>query len=99
MHRQTHMRKRRNFDPVFRGRVALEAAKGNRTLAEISSEFKVHKNLIVIWKKELLEKLPTLFQKENNEDLKEALEKNDDLYKEIGKLKMEVDYLKKKLLI
>ena len=93
------MRKRRNFDPNFRARVALEAIKGTRTLSEISSEYKVHVNLIIKWKKELGAKLPSLFQKTNNEELADALGKNDELYKEIGKLKMEVDYLKKKLLI
>lgn len=93
------MRKRRNYEPAFRGRVALEAVKGNKTLAAIASEYKIHPNMIVKWKKELVEKLPTLFQKPDNADLKEAQERNDELYKEIGKLKMEVDYLKKKLLI
>ncbi len=93
------MRKRRNYDPSFRAKVALEALKGNRTLSEISGEFKVHPNMIVKWKKELVAKLPTLFQKPDNSELTEAQEKNDELYKEIGKLKMEVDYLKKKLLI
>jgi len=93
------MRKRRNYDPIFRARVALEALKGNRTLSEISGEFKVHPNMIVKWKKELVIKLPTVFQKPDNAELAEAHERNDDLYKEIGKLKMEVDYLKKKLLI
>jgi len=93
------MRKRRNYDPSFRARVALEALRGNRTLSEISGEFKVHPNMIVKWKKELVAKLPTLFQKPDNAELVEAQERNDELYKEIGKLKMEVDYLKKKLLI
>jgi transposase-like protein len=93
------MKKRRNYDPNFRARVALEAIKGNRTLSEISGEYKVHPNMIVKWKKELVLKLPTIFQKPDNAELSEAIEKNDELYKEIGKLKMEVDYLKKKLLI
>jgi transposase-like protein len=92
------MRKRRNFDPNFRARVALEAIKGTKTLSEISAEYKIHPNMIVKWKKELVAKLPTIFQKQDNSELAEAQEKNDELYKEIGKLKMEVDYLKKKLL-
>jgi transposase-like protein len=89
------MRKRRNFDPNFRARVALEAIKGTKTLSEISAEYKIHPNMIVKWKKELVAKLPTIFQKQDNSELAEAQEKNDELYKEIGKLKMEVDYLKK----
>ena len=92
------MKKRRTYDPNFRARVALEAVKGTRTIADISSEYKLHPNVILKWKKELVGKLPTIFQKPENIELLDAIEKNDELYKEIGKLKMEVDYLKKKLL-
>lgn len=74
------MKKRRNYDPIFRGRVALEAVKGNKTLAAMAGEYKVHPNMIVKWKKELVEKLPTLFQKADNGELKDALEQNDELY-------------------
>lgn len=74
------MKKRRNYDPIFRGRVALEAVKGNKTLAAMAGEYKVHPNMIVKWKKELVEKLPTLFQKADNGELKDALEQNDKLY-------------------
>lgn len=93
------MRRRKNYDPNFRARVALEAAKGTKTLSELSGEYKVHANLIVKWKKEMLQKLPSLFQKADRHEIEEAMEKNDELYKEIGKLKMELDYYKKKLLI
>ena len=93
------MRRRKNYDPVFRARVALEAVKGEKTLASLSSEYKVHANMIVKWKKELLTNLPNIFQKPDSSVADELSEKNDELYKEIGKLKMEVDYLKKKLLI
>lgn len=89
------MRRRKNYDPTFRARVALAAVKGDKTLASLSSEYKVHANLIVKWKKELLTNLPNIFQKADNSVAEELNEKNDELYKEIGKLKMEVDYLKK----
>ena len=54
--------------------------------------------MIIKWKKEVISKLPLLFQKAANTGLDESEEKIDELYKEIGKLKMESDYLKKKLL-
>jgi len=92
------MRKRRNYDPLFRSKVAIEAIKGNRTLAQISSEYKVHSNLIVKWKKEAINKFPILFSTKANKDVEEEKELTESLYKEIGKLKMEVEFLKKKLL-
>jgi transposase len=54
--------------------------------------------MIVKWKKEAISKLPLLFQKADNTGINEAEEKIDELYREIGKLKVESDYLKKKLL-
>ncbi|MDX1958367.1 MAG: transposase [Leptospiraceae bacterium] len=92
------MRKRRNYDPLFRSKVAIEAIKGNRTLAQISSEYKVHSNLIVKWKKEAINKFPMLFSAKGSKDIEEEKELTESLYKEIGKLKMEVEFLKKKLL-
>ncbi len=98
MLKETNMRRRRTYDAAFRARVALEAIKNTRTLAEISGEYKVHPNMIVKWKKEAISKLPLLFQKADNTGISEAEEKIDELYREIGKLKVESDYLKKKLL-
>ena len=52
---------RKTYDGKFRAKVALEAVKGEKTLAELSSEFKVHPNQIGKWRKQLLETLPSLF--------------------------------------
>jgi transposase-like protein len=82
------MRRRKNYDPTFRARVALAAVKGDKTLASLSSEYKVHANLIVKWKKEVLTNLPNIFQKADNSVAEELSEKNDELYREIGKLKI-----------
>lgn len=89
---------RKKFEAGFKARVALEAVKGEKTLAELSSQFGVHSNMIVRWKQEMLQKLPGLFDKkaERRENAEEA-EKVDKLYKAVGELKMENDWLKKKL--
>ncbi len=89
---------RKKFEAGFKAKVALEAVKGEQTLAELSARFGVHSNMIVRWKQEMLQKLPGLFDKkaERRENAEEA-EKVDKLYKAVGELKMENDWLKKKL--
>lgn len=92
------MRRRRNYEPAFRAKVALEAIRGVRTISQLSSDYKIHSNMILKWKKEALQKFPQMFVKTDGKEIEEAEKKIDDLYREIGKLKVENDYLKKKLL-
>lgn len=92
------MKTRKTYEPKFRARVALEAIKAQKTLAELTKEYKIHPSVIMRWKNEVLKKLHNLFLKPDNSELDDLIEKNGELYKEIGKLKMELDYLKKKLL-
>ncbi len=89
------MKARKTYDPKFRAKVALEAVRGKLTLGEICKHYNIHHSVVIRWKNELLEKLPLLFMKEADSNLNEAIEKNEELYKEIGKLQMEVKYLKK----
>ena len=87
---------RKSYDATFRAKVALEAAKGEKTLAELSSEFSVHPNQIRNWRKQLLETLPDLFtdrRKKRDTDQEELIS---ELYRQIGQLKVELDWLKKK---
>jgi transposase len=94
------MKKRRIFDAKFRAKVTIEAIKGQKTIAELSSEFSVHANQITTWKREALNNFYLLFQKENtNHKLLESEEKMKELYKIIGEMKVENDFLKKKLTI
>ena len=76
--------------------MALEAVKGEKTIAQISSEYGVHPNQISQWKKKLLEELPELFseKRRSREVNKEDLEA--ELYRQIGQLKVELEWLKKK---
>lgn len=88
---------RRTFDSKFKARVALEAIKEEKTLAEIASHYEVHPNQVSSWKKEVLTKMPDLFQ----DGRKKQTSKNpditrDDIFKEVGVLKVENEFLKKK---
>ncbi len=80
----------------IRAKVALEAVKGEKTLAELSSEFKVHPNQIRKWRKQLLECLPDLFTDRRKKKDKDTEELISELYRQIGQLKVELDCLKKK---
>jgi len=87
---------RKNHNATFKARVALEAVKGEKTLAELSSEYAVHANQIGQWKKQLVEELPALFSDRKKKVEREREELESELYKQIGQLKVELDWLKKK---
>ncbi|MBV6644170.1 MAG: transposase [Cyclobacteriaceae bacterium] len=88
-------RTRRKFTPDFKARVAVEAIKEHRTLAELSKHFEVSPVVISRWKKEFLENMSKAFgEKSDNEEGTVDTEK---LYAQIGQLKVENDFLKKSL--
>ena len=89
---------KKSFTSEFKSRVAVEALKGHKTTAELASEFDVHPTQIGNWKKQLLASSKTAF---NSKQQLKAQQKQDDerdrLYAQIGKLKVELDWLKKKV--
>lgn len=88
---------RKRYSPKFKGKVAIEAIKGEKTIAEISSKSEVHCDQIQKWKKIAIDGVDSLFSRET-ENRKQSNEKLiDELYKQIGQLKVENDWLKKKL--
>lgn len=89
-------RQRRRFSAEFKARLAIEAIKGQRTLAELAGEHQVHPNQITAWKKQLLESLPEVFGRRRTEDAARQEELVGRLYQQIGQLKVELDWLKKK---
>jgi putative transposase len=87
---------RRRFSAEFKFKVALEAAKGTKTLNELSSEYGVHPNQISQWKGELLKGGATLFSSKGARQQREQEALEAGLYEQIGRLNMELEWLKKK---
>ena len=88
--------RRRNHSAAFKVKVALAAIKGDRTMAELASEFEVHPTQIAQWKKQLLEALPEVFSHRRQRSQQQQDELTAQLYQQIGQLKVELDWLKKK---
>ena len=88
--------KRRRFSTEFRAKVALEAIKGQRTANEQAQEFWVLVNQINLWKKQLLEAAPEAFSRGKDREAERLNQERDRLYRKVGQLQVEVDWLKKK---
>jgi transposase len=89
-------RKRRVFGGSFRAKVALAAVKGDKTLSELASQFDVHANQVSAWRKELIERAGELFEDRRSRKREEESASQEELYEQIGRLRMEVEWLKKK---
>ena len=85
---------RRKFTAAFKAKVALEALKNQKTLAELSSQFEVSSVMISKWKIEFLENMSLVFEKDSKKKNDENIDV-DMLYAQIGQLKVENDFLKK----
>lgn len=88
---------RKHYEAGFKAKVALEAIKGEKTIAQIASAFGVHPNQVRLWREQLLRALPDIFsdRRKSREQVRDELEA--ELYRQIGQLKVELDWLKKKL--
>jgi len=91
------MAMRKKHDPAIKARVALEAIKGEKTAAQISSEYEVHATQVTQWKQELIQRSAELFAKPDNTLARQHEEITDKLHKTIGEITMENNWLKKKL--
>ena len=88
---------RKVYDGAFKARVVLEVLRGEKTLSEIASEYGIHPNQIVTWKKHVIQILPDVLSRKTKNSEKQEEEMQDELYKQIGELKVENEFLKKNL--
>jgi transposase-like protein len=87
---------RKSFTSQHKAKVALEAIRGTKTLNEIAQEFCVHPTQVGQWKKDLLTQAPSIFDTKRDPKTEDPSASPERLYSEIGRLKMELDWLKKK---
>ena len=90
-------KKRNTFTEAFKAKVALEAYKGLKTANELATAYKVHPSQVNQWKKHLTSNAPELFVRGKNGATSSEEELTGPLYEEIGRLKMDIKWLKKKL--
>ena len=89
------MKKRKRHSKEFKARVALDAIKGQKTLSELASEYRIHPNQISQWRKKLIEESSDVFARGRDRDAEAYEAEKDRLYQQIGKLQVEVEWLKK----
>ena len=90
-------RKRRTFTSEFKLKVILEALKERETLAEISQKYELHQNQISKWKTDFIENAKDHLKPKSNHEVSKSEVEIDQLYRKVGQLQMEIDFLKKKL--
>ena len=91
---------RRVHDAAFKTKVVLEALKNTKTLAQLSSDFGIHSQQITDWKRQVLDGIPTLFESPTSKptlNIEQREQIENPLFQQIGQLKVENDWLKKKL--
>ena len=91
------MTKRRQFTARFKFQVALEALKGLQTINEVASQHEVHPTQVKQWKKQLQEQGTEVFNEKTAKEQQAQAETEANLYEQIGRLKVEVEWLKKKV--
>ncbi len=87
---------RKVYKSEFKATVALEAVRGKLTINQIAKQFEIHPNQISKWKKQFLESLPQIFDNSKHESAEQNEELTNQLYQQIGQLKVELDWVKKK---
>jgi len=87
---------RKSYPPSLKARVVVEALRNQKTAAEIGQVYSVHPALVSNWKKQVLDALPGIFQQPRDSGAVAWEAERDELYKQIGQLKVEMDWLKKR---
>lgn len=87
----------KKFPKEFRAKVALAAIRGDKTLSELAGEFEVHPTQISTWRNELKDRACEIFAGPHDRATQEYKDRIEELYKNIGRMQVENDWLKKKL--
>ena len=90
------VKKRRRFTAEFKTRVVRAALREDKTLAELASQFGVHANQITLWKKQVLDTMPDVFGRRKAAEAKDTEAHESRLYEQVGKLQVELEWMKKK---
>lgn len=88
---------RRKFSSDFKAKVVLEALKERSTIEELARKYELHPTQINLWKREAVSNLSSVFGKGSDDEKNDKEEQMDKLYSQIGQLKVENDFLKKRL--
>ena len=88
---------RKHYNGEFKARVAIAAIKGEKTANEIAGEYGVHPTQIAQWKKQVVEEIPRIFSMKKVQDARNEEELRASLYQQIGQLKVELDWMEKKV--
>lgn len=89
-------KQRKKYPTPFKIKIALEAIKGQRTTNEIASHYAVHPNQVTQWKRQAIQNLPEAFSSKRDREAEKEEALKAQLYQQIGQLKVELDWLKKK---
>jgi transposase len=87
--------KRKQYNAQFKAKVALEAIRGEQTVAQLAAQYNLHPTVINNWKRQLLEGASDVFESEKQQNQPDSNSQNqiDELYRQIGQLKVERDFL------
>jgi len=88
--------RRKTYTGAYKAKIVVEAIKGQQTINQLASKYGVHPNMITEWKKQALSGLPQVLSDRRGRDEKAEDELKAQLYQQIGQLKMELEWLKKK---
>jgi transposase-like protein len=89
-------RQRKQYSAELKAKIAVEAVKGQRTIQEIASHYSIHPSQVTQWKKQLLESAADVFSSGRDHAAEADEQMKAELYQQVGKLQVELDWLKKK---
>ena len=89
-------RTRKSYPPSLKAKIAVEAIRAQKTITELAQLYSVNPNLVTKWKKQAVEGLPEIFRQPHNGNGSVADAEKDELFRQIGQLKVELEWLKKR---